>query len=154
MFRKIVKSAIDKGRLRFVETPKDDQSIPICLDGKKQLHWLLQVDSLNDKKVKTADIGIKLSRKKVVQEHNDNIIVGKNSIKVAMKTPNTRGQQENPKIDASKGQGKHKGKRMKVTFAQLLEKYQKINEEKIAYRPSNSKATRSPPKRKSKDRYW
>ena len=28
MFRQIVKSAIDKGRLKFVETPRDDQSIP------------------------------------------------------------------------------------------------------------------------------
>ena len=66
-----------------------------------------------------------------------------------MKTPNTGGQQANPKIDArktkeSKGRDKRKGKKPKVTFAQLLEKYQKISEEKNAYRPSNSKASRSP----------
>ena len=35
MFRQIVKSAIEKGRLKFVETPRDDQSIPIGPDGKK-----------------------------------------------------------------------------------------------------------------------
>ena len=44
----------------------------------------------------------------------------------------------------SKDRGKRKGKKSKVTFAQLLEKYQKISEEKIAYRPSNLKASRSP----------
>ena len=75
-----------------------------------------------------------------------------------MKMPRTGGQQENPKIDESKikeskGRGKHKGKKPKVTFAQLLEKYQKISEEKIAYRPSNSKASRSPRRRKSEDWY-
>jgi hypothetical protein len=63
MFHQIVKSAIDKGRLRFVETPKDDQSIPIGADGKKFLHRLLQADSLNDEKVKTVDDGIKFSSK-------------------------------------------------------------------------------------------
>ena len=47
MFRQIVKSAIEKGRLKFVETPRDDQSIPIGHDGKKFLHWLLQADPLN-----------------------------------------------------------------------------------------------------------
>src|SRR3954465_10759351 len=53
-----------------------------------------------------------------------------------------------------KGQSKGKSRKPKVTFAQLLEKYQKINEAKSVYRPSVSKASRSPPRRKSKDRYW
>ena len=66
-----------------------------------------------------------------------------------MKTPNTGGQQAKTKIDArktkeSKGRGKRKSKNPKVTFAWLLEKYQKISEEKIAYWPNNSKASRSP----------
>ena len=69
------------------------------------------------------------------------------------------GQQKNPKISASttkesKGRGKHKGKKTKVTFAQLLKKYQKISEENSAYRPTNAKASRSPPRHKLKDRYW
>ena len=69
------------------------------------------------------------------------------------------GQQSSPKIDASKtkgdkGRNKHKHKKSKVTFAQLLDKYQKKSEENGAYRPSNTKASRSPPRRKSKDRYW
>ena len=34
MFRQIVKSAIEKGRLKLVETPRDDQSIPIGPDFK------------------------------------------------------------------------------------------------------------------------
>ena len=42
MFHQIDKSSIEKGRLKFVETPRDDQSIPICPDGKKFLHRLLQ----------------------------------------------------------------------------------------------------------------
>ena len=144
MFRQIVKSAIDSGRLKLVKIPKDDHAIPICPDGKKFLHRLLQADSFEDKKVKTACDGIKLSSKQVIHEHNDDILEGGSSIKVPMKTPNTGGQQANSKIDArktkeSKGRGKCKGKKAKVTFAQLLEKYQKISEEKNAYCSSNSK---------------
>ena len=97
--------------------------------------------------------------KKVVQEHNENILEGMSSIEDTMKTPRTGGQQENPKIDASqdkgdKGRNKHKCKKSKVTFAQLLDKYQKKSEEKSAYRPTNGKASRSPPRRKPEDRYW
>src|SRR3954468_5161232 len=159
MFRQIVKSAIDSGRLKLVKTPKDDHAIPIGPDGKKFLHRLLQADPFEDKKVKTACDGIKLSSKRVIHEHNDDILEGGSSIKVPMKTPNTGGQQANPNIDArktkeSKGRDKRKGKKPKVTFAQLLEKYQKISEEKNAYRPSNSKASRSPPRRKFEEQYW
>ena len=62
MFRQIVKSAIEKGRLKFVETPRDDLYISIGPDGKKILHRLLQVDPFKEK-VKTAGDGIKLSSK-------------------------------------------------------------------------------------------
>ena len=70
-------------------------------------------------------MGSSFPSKEVVQEHNENILEGGNSIKVAQKTLCTGGQQENPKIGASttkesKGRGKHKGKKPKVTFAQLL----------------------------------
>ena len=73
------------------------------------------------------DNGIKLSSKEVVQEHNDNVLEGENSIEVVRKTPSTGGQQENRKTGASttkesKGRGKHKVKKPKVTFTQLLEK--------------------------------
>ena len=113
MFHHIVKQAIDKGRLKFVETPKDDQSIPIGPDGKRFLNRLLQDDSFKDEKVKTTGDGIKLSSKEVVQEHNENILEGMSSIKDTMKTARTGGQQENPKINASqdkgdKGRNKHK----------------------------------------------
>ena len=70
MFRQIVKSAIDKGRLKFVETPKDDQSIPIGPDGKRFLHRLLQADPFKEN-VKAEGDGIKLSSKEVVEEHNE-----------------------------------------------------------------------------------
>ena len=105
VFHQIVKSGIDKGRLIFVGTLKDDQSIPSDPDGKKVLHQLLQADSLSDEKVKTVDDGIKFSSKEVVQEHSENILEGMSSIEDTMKTPRTGGQQSNPKIDASKTKG-------------------------------------------------
>ena len=49
MFRQIVKPAIEKERLKFVETRRDDQSIPIGPDGKKFLHRLLQADPFKEK---------------------------------------------------------------------------------------------------------
>ena len=90
MFRQIVKSAIEKGRLKFVETPRDDQSIPIGPDGKKFLHRLLQADPLKEK-VKTAGEWIKLSSKEVVKEHNEHNHQGKNSIEATMEMPRTGG---------------------------------------------------------------
>ena len=53
---------------------------------------------------------------------------------------NERKQKENK--DRSKG----KGNRSKITFAELLDKYQKKSEEKSAYRSSSLEASRSPPK--------
>ena len=93
MFRQIVKSAIDKGRLKFVGTPKDDQSIPIGPDGRKFLHRLLQADPLKEK-VKTAGDGIKLSNNEVVEEHNEHNLEGENSIEATMKTPRTGGNKQ------------------------------------------------------------
>ena len=158
MFRQIVKSAIDKGRLKFVETPRDDQSIPIGPDGRKFLHRLLQADPFKEK-VKTAGDGIKLSSKEIIEEHNEHNLEGKNSIKATMETPRTGGQQANPMIGASttkgnKGRNKRKCKRSKITFAELLDKYQKKSEEKNAYRPNHAKKPRSPPRCKYEDWYW
>jgi hypothetical protein len=107
--------------LKLVETPRDDQSIPIGPDGKMFMHRLLQADPFKEK-VKTAGDGIKLSSKQVVEEHNELNLESENSIDATMKTPTTGGQQENPKIDASqakgdKGRNKHKRKKFKVTFA-------------------------------------
>ena len=118
------------------------------------LNRILQDDSFKDEKAKTTGDGIKLSSKEVVQEHNENILEGTSPIEDTMKTPRTGGQQSNPKTDASKtkgdkGHNKHKHKKSKVTFAQLLDKYQKKSEENGAYRSSNAKASRSPPRRKS-----
>ena len=66
MFRQIVKSAIEKGRLKFVETPRDDQSIPIGPDGRKFLYRLLQADPFKEK-VKTAGDGISFQVKKLLK---------------------------------------------------------------------------------------
>ena len=88
--------------MKFVETPKDDQSILIGRDGKKFLNRLLQDDSFKDEKVKTTGDGIKLSSKEVVEEHNEHNLEGENSIEATMETPRTGGQQANPMIDESK----------------------------------------------------
>ena len=53
-----------------------------------------------------------------------------------------------------KGSDKHRRRKSKVTFAQLLEKYQKMSEAKRAYRPAEAKASKSPPERKSDDMDW
>ena len=54
----------------------------------------------------------------------------------------------------NKGRNKRKCKRSKITFAELLDKYQKKSEEKNTYRPNHAKKPRSPPRRKYEDRYW
>ena len=127
MFHQIVKSAIDKERLKLVETRRDDQSIPIGHDGKKCLHRLLQADPFKDDKVKTPGDGIKLSSKEIVQVCNEDIFKGGNSIKATMKTPSIGGSKKiqrlihaNPK---NKGQNKHQGKKSNITFTELLDKY-------------------------------
>jgi hypothetical protein len=66
MFHQIVQLAIDKGRLKFLETQIDDQSIPIGLDGKNPLHRLLQADFSKDEQVHTKDGGIKSSSKETI----------------------------------------------------------------------------------------
>ena len=93
MFRQIVKSAIEKGGLKFVETPRDDQSIPISPDGKRFLHRLLQADPFKEN-VKAAGDGIKLSSKEVVEEHNKHNLEGEYSIKATMETPRTGGSKQ------------------------------------------------------------
>ena len=44
----------------------------------------------------------------------------------------------------NKVRNKRKCKRSKITFAELLDKYQKKSEEKNAYRPNHAKKPRSP----------
>ena len=112
------------------------------------MHRLLQADPFKEK-VKTAGDGIKLSSKEVVEEHNEHNLEGENSMEAPMETPRTGGQQANPMIGASttkgnKGRNKRKCKRLKITFAELLDKYQKKSEEKNAYRPNHAKKPRSP----------
>ena len=87
--------------IKDVETPTDDESIPIGPDGKRFLHRLLQADPFKEK-VKTAGDGIELSSKEFVEEHNEHNLEGKNSIEATMETPRTGGQQANPTIDESK----------------------------------------------------
>ena len=76
--------------MKFVETPRDDRSIPIGPDGKKFLHRLLQADPFKEN-VKAAGDGIKLSSKQVIEEHNEHNLEGESSIEATMETPRTRG---------------------------------------------------------------
>ena len=62
--------------MKFVETPRDKESIPIGPDGKRFLHQLIQGDPFKEK-VKTAGDGIKLSNKEVVKEHIEHNLEGR-----------------------------------------------------------------------------
>jgi hypothetical protein len=130
MFRQIVQSAIDKGRLSFAETHVNDQLNSIGLDGNNLLNRLLQTDSFKGEKVSTGEDGLKPSSetRDIAEVHVEDILVGEKSIQVASETSSTGGQQGDAKIDAckikeDKGHDKHKGKKSKVTFEQLLAKY-------------------------------
>jgi hypothetical protein len=46
IFRQVIQSAIDKGRLRFSEAQQMNQLDSIGLDGKQVLNWLALADSL------------------------------------------------------------------------------------------------------------
>jgi hypothetical protein len=145
--------------LKFVEAHIYDRSILIGLDGKKLLHRLPQADSFKDMQVHAEDDGIESSGIEIIHEETEYVLEGKHSIDATTKTTSTRGQQENSKIDACqtrqyKGRNKHKGKRSKVTFKELLEKYTKESEESCAYQPSSAKASRSPSRQKTEDRDW
>ena len=105
MFRQIVQSAIDKGRLSFAETHVNDQLNLIGLDGNNILHRLLQADSFKGEKVITGDDGLKPSSEaeNIVQNvHIENTLEGVDSIKVTTETSSTGGQQGDAKIDAHK----------------------------------------------------
>ena len=79
--------------MKFVETPRDDQSIPIGPDGKKFMHRLIQAGPFKEK-VKTTSDGIKLSSKEVVEVHNKDNLEGENSIEATMETPKTGGSKQ------------------------------------------------------------
>ncbi|CAN6231659.1 unnamed protein product, partial [Urochloa humidicola] len=58
---------------------------------------------------------------------------------------------EYPGINGGKDRLKHKGKKPKLTFDELLAKYQRDNEAKRASRTSNVKSAKIPPKHNSRD---
>ena len=145
--------------MNFGEAHINDQSNSIGLDGKDLLHWLPQAVSFEDEQVHAEDGGIESLRKEVIHGHMKDILEGGNSIDDTPMTSSPGGQQGDWKIDAckikkNKGGYKHKGKKSKVTFTELLEKYQKESEAKSAHRPSSAKASRSFPRRKYNNRYW
>jgi hypothetical protein len=78
MFRQIVQSAIDKGRLPFAETHVNDQLNSIGLDGNNLLHRLLQADSFKGEKASTGEDGLKPSSetRDIAEEHVEDILVG------------------------------------------------------------------------------
>ena len=154
MFQQLTQSAI-QGRLEFDETHVDDKMAMINSDDKVMTR-LHQAGSPNDKQVHTEIDETESSSEKITQVSN---LEDRQSISVMTSMPSTGGQQENPKIDPGnakndKVSGKDKWRKSKFTIAQLLEKYQKESEEKCAYWPSSTKASRSSPRRKCKNRDW
>ena len=53
---------------------------------------------------------------------------------------------EHPEVNGGKGQVEHNGKKLKLTFDELLAKYQKDNEAKRANQLNDAKSSRLPPK--------
>ena len=154
MFQQLTQSAI-QGRLEFDETHVDDKMAMINSDDKVMTR-LHQAGSPNDRQVYTEIDETESPSKKITQVNN---LEDRQSISVMTSMSSTGGQQENPKIDPGnakkdKVNGKHKRRKSKVTFAQLLEKYQKESEEKCAYWPSSAKTSRSSPRRKCNNRDW
>ena len=96
MFRQIVQSAIDKGRLSFAETHVNDQLNLIGLDGNNILHRLLQADSFKGEKVSTGEDGLKPSSetRDIAEVHIEDILEGGKSIQVASKTSSTVGSKK------------------------------------------------------------
>ena len=134
--------------MQFIETQIGDQSISTDLDGIEQLHRLPLADSCNEEQVHTEDDGIKLSSNRNIREHAEDILEGGRSIEAKSKISSTGGQQINSKSDARqtkkyKGRNKQKGKKSKVTFTELLEKYKKESKAKSAYWPSIAKVSKS-----------
>ena len=113
----------------------EDQRVKPALvssDGKAMTH-LHQAGSPNDGQVHTKPDETESSSEKITQVSN---LEDGRFISVMTSTPSTGGQQGNPKIGVcnakmDKSSGKHKRRKSKVTFAQLLEKYQKESEEDV-----------------------
>lgn len=142
-------------RLEFVETQADSQLPKIGLKSEKVTR-LPQAGSVQGGQVHTKSDGAKSSSEKI---YRINHLEGGESIKAAPMISSTGGQQTNTKTDTpktkDKGRNKHKGKKAKVTFEQLLEKYQKISDAKSAYRLTKAKVSESPPvRRKTGNRDW
>ena len=93
MFHQIVKSTIDKGRLKFVETPKDDQSILIGPNGRKFLYRLLQADPFKVK-VKTAGEGSSFQVKKLLKSIMNIILRAKIPSKLRWRRQGLRGSKQ------------------------------------------------------------
>ena len=137
------------------ETQASGQSARISLDGNQVL-TRIQTNSAQGGQVHAKEDGDKSSSRSNVHIHKN--LEGGNSIKTTPRTSSTGGKLVNPKTDAcrsDKPEGCDKrGRKSKVTYAQLLEKYQKLSEAKSTCRPAK-KASESPPaRRKSKDRDW
>lgn len=140
-------------QLKIVGAQADGQPANSNLDGDHVFTRLPQADSSQDERVHIENDGNDSSSKKIIQTDNHD---DERFFSATTKTLNTVGQLENLKTDVvkeagqqgpnqeSKGSGEHKRKKLKVTFAQLLEKYQKVSEENSSYRSAQAKASKSP----------
>ena len=157
MHHQTAQSAI---RLEVGVTQADDQLAQTGLDDNQVLNRLPQADSSKDGQVHNEADEIEPSSKEIRQDDNQvgNLEDG-HSIKATAKTLNTGGQPQNletdvGKVKENKGSNKHMRRKSKVTFAQLLEKYQRISEAKSAHRPADAKASKSSPGRNSEKPDW
>ena len=165
MFRRVIQSAIDKGRLRFSEAQHIDQLDSIGLDGKQGSNRLALADSLKAQSLNTQerDVDPSSEAKVVVDELQIEDILEDNKVIIVLE--DTRGQlkslqpkqkpidlveqgesakdpplehvcQDGEKEGArGKGCDKQRSRRPKLSFKELLAKYKKVAEANVTNQP-------------------
>ena len=150
MFRRLIQSAINKGRLRFAENQEDDQLSPIGRDGSSEPNRL---NSSKDQK--TIDEESHSSPPSdgggSVCDVHMNSTSCNDSTKVVEKTLSAGGHVKpdmpnmpNLKYFGGTCRNQQKGKRPKITSEQLLAKYLRQNEAKGVDQTGNVKSSKTP----------
>jgi hypothetical protein len=161
IFRRQIQSVVDEGRLRFQKMNIDRQTVPVDTLGPVDKKVLVRPYSADKGKGKNIIIGDprapNLTHGVVTQKAIDKRKANKTEYATGHGAPGM------PKYKCFGGEGrdKQKGKRLKVTFEQLLAKYHEqikvkdVDQTGIA-KPSGAplKPSKSPPKRKSRNQDW
>jgi hypothetical protein len=69
VFRRVIQSAIDNGRLKFSEAQQQDQLDSISLDGKQVLNWLALADSFKNQALNAQERDVEPSSEDKVVVH-------------------------------------------------------------------------------------